>query len=189
MGKTSEITIDLSYLSLEGNVLDIGYQGKGAIYRALTERSVPDFLLETAAALDTKLEADDFNWVYGHPNSLPFEDKSFDVMTSFFAFAYIDRNRSRMKLIREIARTLKNEGKILIWDLNIKDLTISIKKNINVKLSEDRYVDINMDFLRWPGNFGADTMLPVVERYFVIKDKYEFDDYFYIEAYKKDDFN
>lgn len=81
---------------------------------------------------------------------IPFNDKSFDVIVSTYAFHHLN-NEQKVMAIKEMFRVLKDQGKIVIGDLMFKD--DKDRKDIMSKLSakqieeiEDEYYS-NIDFL------------------------------------------
>lgn len=123
----------------------------------------------------------------GNPDRLPFEDESFNNTTAFFAFSKIKNSHIRHEALKETARILKKNGKLYIWDINIKMFQIALKKRLRVLLPENKYVSYNITRFSFPGGFDMNTFLPAVERYFSIQEAQNCDGYFYLKAVKKDD--
>lgn len=175
----SDIIIDLKDLHIDGDVLDIGFQGKGIIYRALKKIAVLDKHDETAAAGDYE---EGYNWVCGYPDKLPFEDEHFDSAVSFFSLSILRGNRLRSKTVKEISRVLRENGRLYIWDNCVEKLSLGYKKKINVLLPgdcSDRYEFRQFGIRK---SFGINSMLPVVSRYFTVNEYKDNGGYFYISA-------
>ena len=104
--------VDLSTVTLNGKILDIGGGGQGIIGQ---------FKGETVVAIDpnkNELEEspskDDLKIVMD-AKDLKFLDNSFDTATSFFTLMYIPRE-DHITIFKEIYRVLKKDGEFAIWD-------------------------------------------------------------------------
>lgn len=74
---------------------------------------------------------------------IPFNDKSFDVMVSTYAFHHLN-NEEKVVAIKEMLRVLKDDGRIVIGDLMFKD--DNDKKEIMKKLSVKQIEEINDEY-------------------------------------------
>lgn len=175
----SEIVIDLKDLHIDGEVLDIGFQGKGIMYRALKKSTAVDDHAETAAAGEYM---EDYNWVCGYPDNLPFMDNSFDSAVSFFSLSIINRKRLRNKTVKEVSRVLRENGKFYIWDNCVEKLSLGYKKKINVLLPENSREEFDFRQFGIHRSFCLDSVLPVVSRYFTVDEYKDCGGYFYIAA-------
>lgn len=104
--------IELEPLAVDGLVLDIGGGGEGVIGRLMgrqvvaIDRSRSELEETTNEALKLVMEATD----------LKFLDGSFDAVTSFYTFMYMDDETHR-KVLQEAHRVLKKGGALHIWDV------------------------------------------------------------------------
>lgn len=182
----NDIIVDMSSLKIHGEVLDLGFESKGIIFRALKDKSV-DFE-ELAVTRESSLKhesSDEYSWVCGYPTELPFDDGSFSTVTVFFSIPLIGRKYMRNKAIKEMARVLKKGGELHVWDINLKPVHIKTRTKMKVKLPGDEVIDFQIEH---PGHFGSnniDGISPVIERYFSIVEKCNSENYFYIKAEKK----
>lgn len=183
----NDIIVDLTDFSLQGEVLDMGFESKGAIYRALRQRILYDTHFETAASMDSCADIEDCQWVYGYPEKLPFKDNTFDAATAFFSISFLKRKYIRNKVIKEVARALKDGGKLYIWDMNTDFKLIKPKKKIKILLKGGEEIVLELKGDRVPRCFSLYSITPVISRYFKIVDEKDFGGHFYIEAVKKDD--
>lgn len=185
------INIDLSDLSIDGNILDLGYKSEGIIYRAINinnrinnkEHKESPSDLENAVALEYK-DKNDYNWLYGKPYKLPFDENSFDIITMFFSIPKTNL-RILKRSFNEISRVLKKQGKLFLWDFNYSNKNILINKKIIVKLPDSSYTDIKIQKLSFFNNRGIEIILPILEENFNIYLKTNNSECFCIEAIKK----
>lgn len=182
-----DIIVNLKELKLNGDILDLGFEGKGVIYRAIKDRIPDDCSDETAVTVDTSDRIEDYDWVCGHPSDLPFKDSTFDAVTIFFSLSCIGKKSIRNKTIKEIARTLKRGGRIYIWDINVNIFCFGLKRKVKVLLPQSQSVRLDVEQTGYPGSFDLNTITPVVERYFIMCQKKNYGKYFYMEAVKRDD--
>lgn len=105
-------------------VLDIGC-GNGALLRALAPSvgqsvgiDASRKMIERAREASRDTQQLSFRTVDGP--ELPFDDASFDVVTSFLSFRYLDWD----PILREIHRVLAPGGKFLVVDMVAKPLTL-----------------------------------------------------------------
>ncbi len=113
---TKTQSIELSPIETDGLILDIGGGGEGIIGKLngmqviaidTSERELQGTQNE---ALKVVMDATD----------LRFLPESFDVCTAFFSFMYIPKNE-HMKVFEEVYEVLKDNGKLLIWDVKIPE--------------------------------------------------------------------
>lgn len=74
---------------------------------------------------------------------IPFNDKSFDVIVSTYAFHHLN-NEEKSMAIKEMIRVLKDGGKIVVGDLMFKDETD--KQKVMKKLSAKQIEEINQEY-------------------------------------------
>ncbi len=74
---------------------------------------------------------------------IPFNDKSFDVIVSTYAFHHLN-NEQKSMAIKEMIRVLKDGGKIVVGDLMFKDETD--KQKVMKKLSTKQIEEINQEY-------------------------------------------
>jgi ubiquinone/menaquinone biosynthesis C-methylase UbiE len=85
-------------------------------------------------------------FVHGDMRKLPFMDHSFDVVLNLFtSFGYFTEDKDNEQVIKEIARVLKPEGRVLIDFMNreaVKEKLIpkSIREEQGVQIREERQI-------------------------------------------------
>ena len=115
-------------------LLDIGC-GNGALLNALSDRissgtgvDESEAILERARARNSAIPHLDFSKISGPV--LPFEDNTFDVVTSLMSFRYLDWD----PLLAEIKRVTKPGGKFLVIDM----VTVPVKPSEYPRLLADK---------------------------------------------------
>jgi len=135
--------VDLSQVTLNGRILDIGGGGEGIIAQIKGESVVAidpnkKELEEAPSKGDLKIVMD--------AKDLKFLDNTFDTVTSFYTLMYIPKEDHK-RVFQEIYSVLKNDGEFVIWDsvMPIKGDTdksifiIKLEVNIGAKKIETGY--------------------------------------------------
>lgn len=99
---------------LDGRILDIGGGGEGVIGRVYGAQ---------VTAIDNRQEELDeapegFTKLLMDASALDFENDSFEHVTAFYSFMFIDSNLHD-KVVAEAARVLRERGQLHIWDADI----------------------------------------------------------------------
>ena len=108
--------LEVAPLKAEGFILDIGGGGEGIIGR-LNGRQVVSIDLSAGELEETDNES---LKIVMDATDLRFTPSQFDAVTSFYTLLYIDREKQE-KVFREVHRVLKEEGRFLIWDVEIPE--------------------------------------------------------------------
>jgi SAM-dependent methyltransferase len=108
--------LEVAPLKAEGFILDIGGGGEGIIGR-LNGRQVVSIDLSAGELEETDNES---LKIVMDATDLKFTPSQFDAVTSFYTLLYIDREKQE-KVFREVHRVLKEEGRFLIWDVEIPE--------------------------------------------------------------------
>ena len=108
--------LTLSNIDRKGYILDIGGGGEGIIGQLEGERVV---------AIDIRKEeleetVDGFLKIIMDAKDLKFLDNSFPTVTAFYSMMYMD-SKDKKEVMKEIARVLKPNGELLLWDLIIPE--------------------------------------------------------------------
>lgn len=107
-------SISLSHIETDGFILDIGGGGEGIIGK-LNGKQVVAIDKNERELLETQNEA---LKVVMDATDLKFLPESFAFCTSFFSFMYIPKHL-HFKVFEEVHRVLKDDGRFLLWDVEI----------------------------------------------------------------------
>ncbi|QVK17470.1 class I SAM-dependent methyltransferase [Mycoplasmatota bacterium] len=108
------IGVDLSQLSLNGKILDIGGGGEGIIGQLKSDEviAIDPLKQELIEAPSGPIK------IVMNAKELLFLDHSFETVTSFFTLMYI-KNEEHKQVFEEIYRVLKPNGHFILWDVVI----------------------------------------------------------------------
>jgi SAM-dependent methyltransferase len=118
-------------------VLDLGC-GAGRHLKALAEAGLRPLGMDLSLPLlrEARNTAPGCSRVRGDMRHLPFADGSFDVVTSFFtSFGYFDADAEDRKVLAEMDRVLRPDGRILLDFLNAEQV------RANLEPRDERMVD------------------------------------------------
>lgn len=115
--------------TIKGTILDLGGGGEGIIGRIYKSQ---------VTAIDNRQDELDeapqgFTKLLMDAGKLEFDDYTFDNVTSFYTFMYIEKDY-HSKVIQEAHRVLKKGGNLYIWDTNIGEadpFIVQLKINAN----------------------------------------------------------
>lgn len=106
--------VKMTPIEADGFILDIGGGGEGIIEK-LNGRQVVAIDLSEQELMETENEA---LKIVMNATDIKFLPSTFEVATSFFTLLYIPRDKQE-QVFAEVHRVLKDNGKFLIWDVNI----------------------------------------------------------------------
>jgi ubiquinone/menaquinone biosynthesis C-methylase UbiE len=157
--RNREFLLDAVMLKLTGDlngktVLDVGC-GEGRFCRMMSARGAKTFGLDpttelVSAAQDRHSEG---TYLEGWAEDLPFEDKTFDLVTCYLVLIDIPDYRSA---IREMGRVLRPGGKILVANINPFASTRSAawyrnEEGKKLHVAVEDYYDEKHFRLKWAG--------------------------------------
>lgn len=163
--------INLKDLDIKGNIIDVAAKGNTIVSEIATT-----VLLE-----DEKTPDKDFiPWNKRH---IPCEEKIYDYAIAFFSLSTIGNKFKLVKILRELKRVLKKEGKIFIWDAYGTGIWPSVTYNLKVLVSEGdiRRVKFRVKFNPFRVTFNG-VMRILKKNGFSIQNSRVMDNIYYIEA-------
>lgn len=164
MGKT--LVINLEDVNIQGDILDVGENNLGIIYNiskeAFDEVSV-DYVNE-----ETKCQL---------------QSRKYDACTFFFDLNKMWTSVEKERLIRNASKYLKDDGEILIWDIN-KQRGKLFNNKIKVILPKEKVRDFTFKNLNILSNNSVDEIKKIIEKYFKIEETKVYEDVFFIRGKK-----
>jgi hypothetical protein len=122
----NNILINLEEIDTNGNILDISVKGNNII---------PEIINKNHEEGSMELEKDFVIWNNGSP---VLQDECYDRAYALFSLGLVRGRKNMVGVIREVRRTLKTGGKIMIWDMNISSLAFNRSYKIKVNLPQSR---------------------------------------------------
>lgn len=107
------LTVNLPDFPATGLILDIGGGGEGIIGQAKGKQVVAIDLIKRELE---EAPGDPLLKIVMDARDLKFLDASFDTVTVFFTFMYIDP-ADHEKVLTEIRRVIRPSGRLLVWDV------------------------------------------------------------------------
>ena len=164
MGKT--LVIDMEDVNLKGDILDVGENNLGVIYNLSKE-------IEEELSLDY---VDD-------ERKVELQKRKYDACTFFFELNRLWTNIEREKVIKDICSYIKDDGEILIWDIN-KVRGKVFNNKIKVILPRENVKEFTFKNMNPFSNSNADEIKKILEKYFKIEETKSWEDIFFIRGRK-----
>lgn len=123
-----EVVVDLKELKIKGSILDISLPGNIV---------VPEIIDGVNRLQEEVIEKDYITW---ENNEIACDMCVYDNAFAFFSLNKIGSKKSVDKIIKEVKRVLREEGKIKIWDVNVPILRMIENYKIKVHLSDEKTV-------------------------------------------------
>lgn len=164
MGKT--LIINLEDIDLNGDILDVGQENFGIIYSISKE-------IEDELSLD----------YVSSNNKTQLKNDEYDACTLFFNLNKFWSNLEKENLIKEVNSYIRNNGQILIWDIN-KERGKVFNNKIKVVLPKGKVKEFTFKNLNPILNSSADEVKKIVSKYFQLEEVKTWEDMFFIRARK-----
>ena len=159
-----QLVIDMSDLDMEGDILDVAKENTGIIY-------------DISKEIEQEISVD---YVEDESKRL-LKGRKYDICTMFFNLNNLYFNWERERLLRDITKYIKNNGKIYVWDINKKRMQI-VRDKINIitsfnSIKQGEIVNNNLF-----SSCNYDKILEIMKKYFIIKEAKTWQDMFFIEG-------
>ena len=114
-----EALIDLRSFSLKGDVLDIGRDNNGIIYNYI--KNSKDDIIVDLVELPEEIEA--------------LKTKTHDNGILFFFLSTLRSNREKKEFLKELASYIKEDGELLLWEIEKRVFQILLKKEVSREIT------------------------------------------------------
>ncbi|MEW9096220.1 MAG: class I SAM-dependent methyltransferase [Clostridiaceae bacterium] len=163
-----EALIDLSNEEIQGSILDIGIKNYGVIYN-ISKHFSKNF---------------DVDYIDERKDDVKIEQDYYDCCTLFFTLRDILLKTSKERLFKDIHTYLKEDGYLYIWDVD-KKYNKYFHSKIKIKLPDNNMKEITIkDYNIFKDN-SKDSILKLLNHYFIIIDSLERDGLYFIKAKKR----
>ena len=159
------LIVNLKYVNLKGDVLDISSDNSGIIYSLIKANN---------------LERRDINVDYFSDNN----KHLYDSGAIFFTLGSLGKFESQ-ELIQEVYKSIKDNGEIYIWD-RIKEKGELVHDNVIAKMPDGSEKKFNIMNLNPFYEFNLDKCQSLFNKYFEIEERIIWDKVIYIKAIKKE---
>ncbi|MGL4991025.1 MAG: hypothetical protein ACRC57_07690 [Sarcina sp.] len=149
--------VNLEYITLEGNVLDISIDNSGIIYNLLKMTNQGNF-------------------------NIDMDVQTYDSVAVFFALGTLNKEQSK-KLIEEVHNKTNENAKIYIWD-RIKSKNEIIRDKVVASLGMGIKREFYLSNLNPFYEFNIERVEKILSEKFMIVEKVIWDNIIYIEAEK-----
>lgn len=163
MGKT--IVLNLSDVSLKGNILDVG-ESFGVIYNI--SKDIMD-----------EISVDYVN----EENNYILKEEEYDTCTMFFCLSNMWNFSTRLKLIEEVSKYIKSGGELFIWDIN-KEVRDMINNKIIAVLPSGKYKEFEFKNLNPIIKSNIEENEKLLEKYYKIEETKLWEDIHFIRGKK-----
>lgn len=163
--------INLKELDISGNIIDVAAKGN-----TIVNEIAATALLEDMNALDKEF----ISW---NKKYIPCEEGVYDYAIAFFSLNKIGNRFRLIRMLKELKRVLKINGKLLIWDAYGVRIGPAVNYELKVLISEGdiRRVKCRVKFNPFRAGFYG-VMKALKKQGFFISNSSVRDDIYYIEA-------
>lgn len=164
MGKT--LVINLNDVVLKGDILDVGERNLGIIYN-ISKEAYNEISIDYV---------DD-----SRKNDL--RKHKYDACTFFFELSSMWTNFEKERIIERMQKLLKENGEILIWDIN-KQRGGVINNRVKVIMPNEDVKEFNFRNLNIFGSNDIEDIKKILAKNFEIEETKAWEDVFFIRARK-----
>src|SRR5699024_147053 len=146
-----EVILNFAQVKAEDELLDVG-TGRGLIAIGAAKRACKvtaidywskwDLAGNSRAALQANIEAENvenIKFLEADARDIPYADESFDVVISNFVLHNIKNKKERGKVIQEMWRVLRSNGKLVISDIGKTTASIQTLEELSHKIEKKRF--------------------------------------------------
>lgn len=165
MGKT--LVINMDYLELKGDILDISEENAGVIYSISKD-------IEEELSVDYVDES----------NKQVLKGREYSACTLFFNLNKLWGNRKKEALVKDVTKYIKKEGKIFLWDIN-KEVGQKIFNKVNFICPNGTVRSGTVKNNNLLSCCSFEETIKIVEKYYIIEETKVWQEMFFIKGRKK----
>ena len=165
MGKT--LVVNMDYLQIEGDILDISEENGGVIYSISKE-------IQDEISVDYVDES----------NKKILIGREYDACTFLFNLNKLWGNRKRETLVKEITTYIKKDGKIFLWDIN-KERGSKISNKIEIILPNGKVKGGLIRNNNPISSCSFEETIKIIQKYYIIEETKVWKEMFFIKGRKK----
>lgn len=174
-----KIHINLSDFKLHGNILDLSIKGNNIIPQIISK------LMDEVAC--TSIDKDYITW---ENKEIPHLKGTYDNAIAFFSLNTVIGKRRYENIIKEATVALKDNGKLIIWDMEIPKGKAKQEYNLNINLPENRFMQVPVNLHFNPFRVKYNDIIELIEKNNLeIIESRIVDELYYIEAAKVEELN
>ncbi|MDF2674308.1 MAG: hypothetical protein K0R09_2576 [Clostridiales bacterium] len=163
--------INMKDLNIKGNVIDVAVKGNTIV------SEIASIALMKTENIGNK---DFISW---NKKFIPCEEEFYDYAIAFFSLNTIGSKFRLVKILRELKRVLKKEGKVIIWDAYGLGAKPSITYDLKVLISEGDIRKVKYKIVFNPFRTNFESVMKALQRNgFIIQSSSIKDNVYYIEA-------
>ena len=160
------LIVNLNYVDLTGDVLDLSFDESGIIYNISK-----DVMDEISVDYVDSTNKDMLN------------GRKYDACTYFFNLSRIFTKRGKNKIIKDVSKYIKKGGKIYLWDNN-KKIGEKIDKNIDIVLPNGKIKEGVLKNKNLLLKCNYEEVIKILEKFYKIDETKIWEDMFFIKGTK-----
>lgn len=163
--------INLKELNIKGNIIDVAARGNSIVNEIAIAAPVED------------MNALDKEFISWNKKYIPCEERVYDYAIAFFSLNKIGNRFKLVRMLKELKRVLKINGKLLIWDAYGTGIRPSVSYELKVLISEGDIRRLKYRVKFNPFRMGFYGMMKTLKRYgFSISNNSVANNIYHIEA-------
>lgn len=163
--------INMKDLNIKGNVIDVATKGNTIVSE-----------IAATMLMEDKMQPDK-DFISWGGKSIPSDENTYDYAIAFFSLSKLGNKFKLGKILRELKRVLKKEGKIFIWDAYGIGIKLNVCYELKVLISEGdiRRVNYRIKFNPFRVSFNG-VMKALKKNGFLVQNSRVLDNIYYLEA-------
>ncbi len=163
--------INLRELNIKGSIIDVTAKGNSIVNEI------------AMSALEEDMNALDKEFISWNKKYIPCEEGVYDYAIAFFSLNKIGNRFKIIRILKELKRVLKTNGKLLIWDACRTGIRPELSYDLRVLISEGDIRRVRYKVKFNPFRTGFNGLMKILKRQgFSISNSSVRDNIYHIEA-------